>query len=126
MSCPLIFQRDEDNTSFENTPPHTPPSAYTSNVLRKSSRRGPNTKRLYEGMQSRHNGAGRPRKKFKYTIQEIPGMSSDPLNVATRKKSITKAVERSINNTKAVDSVRDTTNKSPNSDLATNALLEVI
>ena len=86
MSCPLLFQRDEDDEFFQTTPPHTPPSVDASNVLRKSSRIGPD-KRSYEGMQSRYNGAGRPRKRFKYTVQEMPGMSSDPPDVADRNES---------------------------------------
>jgi hypothetical protein len=70
-SCSLIFRREEeDDVSSQNTPPYTPPSADNSNVLRKSSRIGPNTKQSYKGMQSRHNGEGRPRKRVKYTIQE--------------------------------------------------------
>ncbi|KAH9211161.1 hypothetical protein DL95DRAFT_192050 [Leptodontidium sp. 2 PMI_412] len=57
-------------------------------------------------MQSRCNGAGRPRKRFKYTVQEMP--------------------ERSMDNLTTVDGVRDTADKSPNSDPATNALSETI
>jgi hypothetical protein len=122
VSCPLLFQRDEDDESLQTTPPHTPPSADTSNVLRKSSRIGPD-KRSYEGMQSRYNGAGRPCKRFKYTVQEISGMLSDPADVADRNES---AAERSMDNPTAVDGVRDTTDESPDSDPATNAPSEVI
>jgi hypothetical protein len=56
-SCPFLFQRDEDDVSPQNTPPHTPPFADTSNVLRKSSRIESGTKRSYNSMQSRHNGS---------------------------------------------------------------------
>jgi len=73
-------------------------------------------------MQSRHSRAGRPCKRFKYTVQEIPGMSSDLADVADRNES---AIERSIDNPTVVDSVRDTTDESPNSHPATNASSEV-
>lgn len=112
--------------SPQNTPPHTPPFADTSNVLRKSSRIESGTKRSYNGMQSRQNGGGRPPKKFKYTYQEILGMSFDPLDIAARRESITQAAERSINDTTTVDSVRDTTDEPPNNDLAANAPPEAI
>ncbi|KAH8782067.1 hypothetical protein BGZ57DRAFT_1003268 [Hyaloscypha finlandica] len=67
-------------------------------------------KRLYEGMQSRYNGAGRPR------------MLSDPADVADRNES---AVERSMDNPTVVDGVRDMTDESPDSDPAINTLSEV-
>ena len=54
----------------QTTPPHTPPSVDASNILHKSSRIQPGTKRSYEGVQEK------PRKKFKYTVQNRPGMSS--------------------------------------------------
>jgi hypothetical protein len=69
-------------------------------------------------MQSRHSRAGRPRKKFKYTVHEIPGMSSDPLDIAARKES--------INDTTTVDSVRDTTDEPSNSNPDANAPSEAI
>jgi hypothetical protein len=135
-SCPLIFQRDEDAVFPQTTPPHTPPSADidTSNVLRKSSRIGSNTKRSYERMQSRRNGM--PRKKFKYSVQEMPDISSttdhtavadgsinetsgDPADVATRNESITKAAVQPISNTAAAAAVAESTDESANSEAAT-------
>jgi hypothetical protein len=141
-SCPLIFQRDEDAVFPQTTPPHTPPSADTdtSNVLRKSSRIGSNTKRSYERMQSRRNGM--PRKKFKYSVQEMPDISSttdhtavangsinetsrDPTDVATRNESITKAVQP-ISNTVAATAVAESTDESANSEATTKAPAEII
>ena len=49
-------------------------------------------------------------------------MSSDLADVADRNES---AIERSIDNPTVVDSVRDTTDESPNSHPATNASSEV-
>jgi hypothetical protein len=59
-------------------------------ILRKSSRIGSDTKRLYEGMQSRHNRTGRPRKKFKYSIKRCiislqrPIVQVLPMGLSTR------------------------------------------
>jgi hypothetical protein len=76
-SCPVIFQRDEDGDELPHiTPPHTPPSRDTSDASRKSSRIESGPKRSYEGMQGKQNGMARPRKKFKYTVREVDGMSS--------------------------------------------------
>jgi hypothetical protein len=87
-SCLLIFRREEeDDVSSQNTSPHTPPSADNSNLLRKSSRIGPSTKQSYEGMQSRHNGEGRPRKRVKYTFQE---------NSSAVTKALAKAMEEPV------------------------------
>jgi hypothetical protein len=62
--CPVIFERDEDDDSFQITPPPSP-SKDTSNDLRRSNRIGSGTKRSYEG---RINEIGRLRKQFKYSI----------------------------------------------------------
>ena len=75
-SCPVLFQRDEEDDAPQVTPPETPPSADTSDAYRKSTRIESGPKRSYEGMQGRQSGTGRPRKKFKYTILEVHGMSS--------------------------------------------------
>jgi hypothetical protein len=77
VSCPLIFQRDDDNESLQTTPLHTSPSVDTSNGLRKSGCIGPDPKRLYKGMQSRHKGTGRPHKKFKYIISSPSNNTTD-------------------------------------------------
>lgn len=74
-ACPIIFEREDDN-STQMSPPRTPPSQHTSDAPRKSSRVGSGGKRSYQGMQSRQDRGGRPRKKFKYSLPEIPGMSS--------------------------------------------------
>jgi hypothetical protein len=47
------------------------------------------------------------------------------LEVAARKESITKARKHLINNIVVANSVRDSINKSPNSDAVTNALAKV-
>lgn len=79
-SCPVLFERDGDDDAPQVTPPHTPPSAdVSSSSPRKSIRIESGTKRTYEGMQSRQNGTreiGKPRKKFKFTVQKVSGMSS--------------------------------------------------
>jgi hypothetical protein len=84
-------------------------------------------------MQSRHNRAERLHKKFKYIFQEISSISStinrsytNPLNVAARRESITKATEHPINDSITVDGIRDTIDESSNSNAATNVLAEVI
>ena len=96
---PLYLPKEvEDDVSPQTTPPHTPPSADTYDVLRKSSRLGPDKKRSYKGMQSRHSRARRPHNKFKYSFREVPSMCStingsytDSLDVPARKESISKA-----------------------------------
>lgn len=75
-SCPVLFRRDEDDDAPQITPPDTPPSAGGSDASRKSIRIESGPKRSYERMQGRQNGAARPRKRFKYTMLEVHGMSS--------------------------------------------------
>ena len=83
-----------------------------------------------------------PRKKFKYSVQEMPDISSttdhtavadgsinetsgDPTDVATRNESITKAVQP-ISNTAAATAVAESTDESANSEAATKAPAEII
>lgn len=100
MSCPLIFHRDDDDESLRTTPPHTPPSTDTSNVLHKSSRIGPDLKRSYDGMQSRYNGTGRPRKKYKYIISPPSNDTIDKRrNGDAATNVLTEVVQEPANNT---------------------------
>ena len=79
-SCPVLFEQDADDDAPQITPPHTPPSVDApSSPPRKSIRIESGTKRTYEDMQSRQSGTGKigkRRKKFKFTVQEVSGMSS--------------------------------------------------
>ena len=63
---------------LSSSPPHTPLFADASSCLCKSIRIESGTKQPYEGIQSRQNGTGKPGKpykKFKFTVQEVSGIS---------------------------------------------------
>jgi hypothetical protein len=120
-SLPTRRRRRRRRTRSSYASAH-PSSRDTSNVLRKSSRIGPTIKRSYDGMQSRYNRVGRPHKKFKERYQVcLLVFSAWPLGT-----SLTKATERSVNNTTIVNGVRDTADDSPDGDPAIDAPSKVI
>ena len=56
MSCPVLFQSDEDDDATQITPPETLPSVDISEPSRKSTRIDSSPKLSYEGMQGRQMG----------------------------------------------------------------------
>ena len=69
-------------------------------------------------MQSRTNRAGRPRKQFKYTVQEVHAISSTCQSTVT-------PIDHSVDAT-ALDPVRNTNQEPPNSKASTNVLMDLI
>lgn len=132
-SCPVLFERDGNDDAPQITPPHTPPSAATSSSPpRKSIRIESGTKRTYEGMQSRQNGAGKsgmPRKKFKFTVQEVSGMSSTSgshLPLAAGKVSVRVCTGRLIDDRIAGDVAAYPGDEIPNSGVLEIAQMEAV
>lgn len=112
------FRMERGRRLFSNHASAQPFQKIPLNDLRKSNRIASGTKRSYEGMQSGTNGTGRPRKQFKYSVQEVHAISSTAQSTVT-------PIDHSVDAT-ALDPVQNTSQEPFNSKTSTNVPLDRI